>query len=58
MYILKKMHDAPDESNFTDESGHATKPYRTEDYSPNRICGQIRQNGKQLRNKHENSEVD
>lgn len=33
MCILKKMHDTPDEHNFTDESGHATKPYRTEDYS-------------------------
>jgi len=33
MYILKKVHDTPDESNFIDESGHATKPYRTEDYS-------------------------
>jgi hypothetical protein len=33
MYILKKMHDTPDERNFTDESGHATKHYRTEDYS-------------------------
>jgi hypothetical protein len=33
MYTLKKMHDTPDECNFTDESGHATKPYRTEDYS-------------------------
>jgi hypothetical protein len=33
MYILKKMHDTPDECNFTDESGHATKLYRTDDYS-------------------------
>jgi hypothetical protein len=33
MYILKKMHDTPDERNFTDESGHATKHYRTEDYN-------------------------
>jgi hypothetical protein len=55
MYILKKMHDIPDERNFTDESSHATKPYRTEDYS---VCGQTEQNGKQLQNKPENSEVD
>ena len=33
MYILKNMHDTSAESNFIDQSGHATKPYRTEDYS-------------------------